>query len=153
MRSNVSCSEMSFVWCSRWRTRTRIQQRSKTRWYCSWNVASSVSVVAWLVHVSLPQTLCFLMTGYSSSFRSTSPEYSSPRHLTAPLMILNSIRLMGPQRKVRSAALQRKTRPIAKSLFSASVLYQSEFWNLGSPRLLITRSPPKQCFQHSKSLL
>lgn len=93
-------------------------------------------------NVSLSQTLWFLMTS-CSSFRSTSPECSSPDHLTVPSMILNSVRLTGLQRKIRSAALQRKTRVIAKSLYRccASVLYQSEFWNLGSPRLLITRLP------------
>lgn len=110
-----------------------------------------MSAVAWLVNVSLSQKLWSLMTSYSSFFRSTSPECSFPDHLTAPLMILNSIRLMGPQRNIRSAALQRKTRLIVKSLCFMHLYYicTSEFCNLGSPRLLTTRLPSEQCFQHS----
>lgn len=85
-----------------------------------------MSAVAWLVNVSLSQKLWSLMTSYSSSFRSTSPECSFPDHLTAPLMILNSIRLMGPQRNIRSAALQRKTRLIVKSLCFMHLYYISQ---------------------------
>lgn len=85
-----------------------------------------MSAVAWLVNVSLSQKLWSLMTSYSSSFRSTSPECSFPDHLTAPLMILNSIRLMGPQRNIRSAALQRKTRLIVKSLCFTHLYYISQ---------------------------
>lgn len=100
-----------------------------------------MSTVAWLVNVCFTDIVIF-NEYYSSSFRSTSPECSSPDHLTAPLMILNSIRLMGPQRKVQSAALQRKTRLIAKSLCfmrlycisqNFGTLYPPDSWLQGCP--------------------
>lgn len=89
------------------------------------------------------------MIHYTCSFRCTSPECLSPDHLRAPLMNVKSVNPTGVQRKVQSAVLQRTARPTAKSLYFISVLYQSEFWNLESPRLLITELPFEQCCQHS----
>lgn len=73
----------------------------------------------------------------SSSFRSISPGCWSLDHLTPPLMILNSISLMGLQRTVQTVALQRTIRPIAKSLYFISqnfgTLVPPDSWPEGCP--------------------
>lgn len=113
----------------------------------TFNMWRAQSAGAWLVNVSLPQTLGFLITSHASSFRSTSPECSSPDHLTAPLIIRNSVRHTGPERKVRSAALRRKARLIAKSLCFVHLYSISQnFGTLDPPDSWPQGCPPNNVF-------